>query len=138
MEHLQRTAVDAEAQETVAADTADTTAKKNRKRRKKNAPAADAAADRQGAVAEGNENQAPQPKPGDSKKPRRQSAGAVKAKNAAAEAVGAVAAIATSRLGAGTGPLPDGVGEIMLEVENKLPVDNIYQFSKVTGTAGQH
>ncbi|GLC56261.1 hypothetical protein PLESTB_001085700 [Pleodorina starrii] len=126
-----------------AADAPEAGGKRNtRKRRKKNGPAAESAEGGQGAGAGagggggaggGKENQAPQPQTGAAKRQRRESAGgsAGKGPSQAAAAVAAAAA-AVNRTGAG-GPLAEGVGEVVLLVENKTPVDNVFQFSRITG-----
>ncbi|EFJ52379.1 hypothetical protein VOLCADRAFT_86759 [Volvox carteri f. nagariensis] len=111
-----------------AGETAEPVGKKGRKRRKKNYPAAEAAMDDGQGVADAvKENQVPQPQ---SKRSRRVSSEADVGNKAVSDPAGATAA--PSRAGA-AGPLPEGVGELVLEVENKTPVDNLYQFSRITG-----
>lgn len=151
--HVSSTAQAADALEGMAAaatvaDAAATAAaaeggKRGRKRKKRGAAAgnADEAA---AAAGDGKENQPPPPQ----RRRRGEAAaaaaekGVVKAAAEAAEAAaageaggaGGAAVSAVKAAGAaGAGPLPDGVGEVVLCVENKTPVGDAFQFSRITG-----
>ncbi|GFR47072.1 hypothetical protein Agub_g8759, partial [Astrephomene gubernaculifera] len=110
------------------AEAADAAGKRGRKRRKKNGPTAEADA------GPGKENQVPsapqQQQPGGVKRARRGSAAGGGASAAVAEGGAAAAPVSSA---AAAGPLAEGVGEVVLVLENKTPVDNTYQFSRITG-----
>ncbi|GIL94923.1 hypothetical protein Vretimale_1033 [Volvox reticuliferus] len=92
--------------------------KKGRKRRKKNGSAVGNGDGGCGAVDAGKEAPVPQ-----SKTPRPESN----------DVAGSTKVTTASNRPRAAGPLPDGVGEVVLEVETKTPIDNTYQFSRITG-----
>ncbi|GLI61005.1 hypothetical protein VaNZ11_003267, partial [Volvox africanus] len=108
------------AREVTGADVAEAGGKKGRKRRKKNGLAIGNGVEGRGTVDAGKENVALLPQ---SNTPHCESNGAA----------GGTKATAASNRPRATGPLPDGVGEVVLEVENKTPNDNTYQFNRITG-----
>ncbi|KAG2443092.1 hypothetical protein HYH02_009506 [Chlamydomonas schloesseri] len=146
-------AVDATANVAVESAAAEAGGKRGRKRRKRKGAeeGADEAAGEPGhaaagAAACGKENQAPA---GPAAKRSRRGAGAAAATAATAAAnpgpaqtsshpVGDPAAAAGGSGGGASNatrgrPLADGVGQVVLCVENKTPVDGAFQFSKISG-----
>ncbi|PNH02580.1 Structural maintenance of chromosomes flexible hinge domain-containing protein 1 [Tetrabaena socialis] len=106
-----------------------------RKRQRKQGPAtaADEGGADQGAPQQGKENRGP---------PAQQQGGGKRAKrtsaSAAAGPAAAAAATAANEAGArggglAAGPYPEGVGQVVLCLENKTPIDSSFQFARITG-----